>query len=345
MLKASLQRARLACFVPTPADTSSFVRGIGPLAKMLRQEPRLSLVQPKFTNDRPELTWDWLAQTDLLFMQRPGLPEHVACTRMAKSMGLKVWLDWDDDNLSVRRSNPTYPIYARPEVRTAIQNLAQLADIVSVSTVRLAQVFGQLGAAKVVVIPNACHWSFSQEPRRRAISWRGTKHHFENLTMALPQIGKIANDQEFTEWEWHFLGEIPRELHEAVPEKKLKHHQGRGIFPYMENFAQIAPWVNIAPLPRNDFNLAKSNLAWLEASAVGAITLAPDWDEWLRPGIVNYGGPEDFSLHLKQLLRDFDTHHALPHLNVDLSRKCICEEYLIEHINRSRWAVLNEYLP
>ena len=127
----------------------------------------------------------------------------------------------------------------------------------------------------------------------------------------------------------------------------MKHHPGRPIFSYMELLRQVSPWVNIVPLARNDFNLAKSNLAWLEGSAIGAATLAPKWEEWLRPGVVNYDGPHEFSNRLKGLLDKFgeqDQNSSVLH-NVNDSRHCISEEHTLEHINRMRWEILNANLP
>jgi hypothetical protein len=44
----------------------------------------------------------------------------------------------------------------------------------------------------------------------------------------------------------------------------------------------------MVPLHVSDFNRAKSNIGWIEAVHAGAITVAPDFQEWRRPGVINY---------------------------------------------------------
>jgi hypothetical protein len=313
---------------------------------MLRQDHRLELVLPRVVNERPELTWDWLAQADALYLQRPALPEHLVCARQARTMGLKVWIDWDDDIIAVRRSNPGYAMYARPEVQVAVRELGQVAHVISVSTAELGRAVTRQGIdqAKVTVVPNACPWGFSDKPRQQIVTWRGTRHHFESLAMALPAIREIANDPEFTQWEWHFLGEIPWEMYEAIPGDRLKHHQGRGIYQYMELFSQLAPLVHIVPLAPNDFNRAKSDLAWLEASAAGAITIAPDWEEWQRPGVVRYGDMRDFADKIRELLKSNRADASKFSPRVIESRQYIEQQRRPDFVNRQRWDVLNNLI-
>ena len=62
----------------------------------------------------------------------------------------------------------------------------------------------------------------------------------------------------------------------------------------------VTNWLAVVPLKDNLFNHAKSNLAWIEATCAGAMTLAPDWPEWRRPGVSNYESP----LNFKKLLRE-----------------------------------------
>ena len=48
-----------------------------------------------------ELTWDWLLSCEALLVQRPWLPVHAQLMVQAKMMGMPVWVDWDDDYLSI----------------------------------------------------------------------------------------------------------------------------------------------------------------------------------------------------------------------------------------------------
>ncbi len=57
---------------------------------------------------------------------------------------------------------------------------------------------------------------------------------------------------------------------------------------------RLQPAIMIVPLVDNDFNRAKSNIAWLEGCFAGAAVIAPDFPEFQRPGVLNYSSPEQF---------------------------------------------------
>ena len=50
----------------------------------------------------------------------------------------------------------------------------------------------------------------------------------------------------------------------------------------------------ITPLCDTPFNRAKSNISWIESTVAGAVCVAPDFPEWNRPGIINYGPTRPF---------------------------------------------------
>jgi hypothetical protein len=109
---------------------------------------------------------------------------------------------------------------------------------------------------------------------------------------------------------------------------------------YMDAFARLGPWLHIVPLANNGFNRSKSNLAWLEATAAGAVVLAPALEEWQRPGIVNYKDASDFGNKLSRLMDEFNAPGCHP--NVTLSRAYIRENLSLRCLNAQRWEILNE---
>ena len=51
------------------------------------------------------------------------------------------------------------------------------------------------------------------------------------------------------------------------------------------------------------FNLCKSNIAYLEACLVGAVTVAPHWPEWQdKPGVMTYKNNAEFQQNVEFLL-------------------------------------------
>jgi len=71
---------------------------------------------------------------------------------------------------------------------------------------------------------------------------------------------------------------------------------------YFKTIYDLRPTVLIVPLKDCEFNKAKSNIAWIEGVFSGGIALAPDWEEWKRPGCITYSSPDDFMNKLERIL-------------------------------------------
>lgn len=350
-------KLRLAVVCPDPADGTSLVRGVGPLAAMARQDRRLELDLCQVNADgSPWLSWDWLVRCDALFLQRPWNNQHIGAAVTARMFGLPVWVDWDDDLTSVSRFNPQYATYPAAPMKAAVAKLMSLADVVSVSTEHLRErllglvfsadtpkaVRDQLDAGKVRVIPNACAWGFNQSPRQKRVVWRGGTSHNEDVLEFLPAIREVSRLPQFVDWKWTFLGNPPPQVYDAILPGNLDEPGFvDSAHMYMSAFGYLGPWLAIVPLKDNLFNHSKSNLAWIEATCAGAITLGPDWPEWQQPGIVNYDDVPSFKNKLKHALELYGN-GTIGAERVAASRKFISESLTLEKVNEQRWEVLRE---
>jgi hypothetical protein len=75
---------------------------------------------------------------------------------------------------------------------------------------------------------------------------------------------------------------------------------------------------------------------------VGAATIAPDWEEWDRPGIVPYSPDrKDLAEVLNGALAAFGTNGDQPHPGVIEGREYIDRHLRLPHLNGMRWRVLN----
>jgi len=79
-----------------------------------------------------------------------------------------------------------------------------------------------------------------------------------------------------------------------------------------------------------------SNIAWIEASHAGAVCLAPDWDEWRRPGVILYRDQEDFRQKLSMLLEGGVNRSNL----VGRSREFISQNLTLGAVNHERWKII-----
>jgi hypothetical protein len=346
-LPPAVRQFRLACGCPDEADVTSFMRGLGPLQAMVRQDSRLQLIRPP--RGESNWGWDWLSGTDALFLQRPASPLSVQIALQARLMGLPVWIDWDDDLPNISRCNPSFKLVDRDMLLKVSGALIKLADVVTTSTEQLRTVRmtalsapEQVAAkAKIHVLSNALHWRNSDLRRNRNISWRGSAHHAENLAAVLPAISAVASSPKYTGWKWSFMGDTPWQIFEAIPRDRLETKTPLPIHPYIEAYFSRAPWIHLVPLADNSFNRCKSNLAWIEATAAGAVVLAPDWAEWQKPGIIRYSQPADFATKLEEALDHFGNGEIHP--GVSASRDYVASHLTLRHTNSLRWGILRRF--
>src|SRR5882672_1606537 len=187
----------IACVIPIPEDPTSWYRGIGPLSALKKENKEIQFL---FSNP---LNHASLKLADLVFMQRPCLPEHFNQMLIAKDLGIPVWVDFDDDNLSVPKDNPTYPQYGQPQIKDSIVKLARNADVLTVSTEFLKKKYG-IYNKNTIVVPNALDevfLKFRHFPpgnRQKMLLWRGTMTHQRNLEIVQDNIIRLA--QRYPNW-------------------------------------------------------------------------------------------------------------------------------------------------
>ena len=329
----------IAMCVPRYNDGTSQYRGYGPWAPIVRADPSLRLHRGTPNGNGHASVWTWadLALCDVAFVQRPASPPGVQVAQMAKRAGIPVWVDWDDDVSCVPCYNKYIGAFPQPQTDQCLAQLVELADVITVTSEALRAKAGP----KARVVPNA--WDdytlgWSSKPRQRIVTWRGSDTHAGDLATVLGALGELHTD---TAWCWWFLGDPGWQASQAMTGDRVR------VGPpwtdwttMMGNLGGCGSYLHIVPLAPNDFNRSKSNCSWIEATAAGAVVVAPDMPEWRRPGIVNYRDERDFLRQVKRLMGEFDG--GKRHPNVALSRAYIEEHLLLSKENERRLAILEE---
>lgn len=144
--------------------------------------------------------------------------------------------------------------------------------------------------------------------------------------------------EKYKNWKWHFIGSQLEKLTDAINNKKVQ--QELHIVNYFIQIKKINPAIYIALLAFNEFNKCKSNCGWIEATYAGAATVAPDMDEFKKPGILTYQNPDEYQDKLEQLIN-----------NEDLRNKCYTESYdyikenlLLSKVNKEREKIIKEIM-
>jgi hypothetical protein len=268
--------------VPEPADATSWFRGFGPLNHLRRHEfPGLRILRAKTVD------WAVIGQSDIVFMQRPASEVWAQVAQMVKEEGKPLWIDWDDDCLHVPPENPNAYQFTEA-IKTAVIRTNALADVVTVSTAGLADVFG-FNKKRVEVVPNAwplCRMPWLNRPPADCILWRGGAHHARDLMEAAPQIVHALKQLQAP---CYFVGFDPWFIREKAGPHCLW-VPPMDIGTYHRFLAQKAPRALFVPLANTVFNQSKSAAAWLEATWAGAVTVAPAWSwEFAQEGVLRYG--------------------------------------------------------
>ena len=342
-LPPHITKFRLGLYANAPGDARSLSRLLGPFQLMARQDRRLELVTPNRTTDNAgwDLDWHFFSACDAVIMLDPYLDADLRRIQLARACGCAVWADYVDDLSAVRPSNPVYMSYA--DVKGVQKNIAEVLRQSSITTTTTETLRQRLPFSdSVLVIPESCRWPASDVKRQRVVTWRGFGSHGEDLESVLPQVREVARHPNLSKFEWAFLGEpLWKVFDDVVPPERMVYAPPTTPYDLMNRWAGIAPYVHIVPLAANQFNYSKTPLAWLEATAIGAAVLAPEFPEWKGlPGLTTYRTPEEFGAKLRGLMESYD--EGKLHPNVAESRKAIYPGWTTEFVNELRWGVLGE---
>lgn len=321
---------------PNAMDATSFYRGFGPMGA-LKRHMNLSIASAT------ELNWASLGLADLIFLQRPFDMTHVKAIEISKSNRKPVWVDYDDDLINIQPDNPSFRTYGSKEVKKNVQAIIEMADVVTVSTPFLKNQLGQR-SEKVIVIPNALNDFIFKDRKRenvvrsnRMACWRGSSTHEKDLMSVGSQLIELSH--KLKDMSFCFVAYNPWFITEAMHDKRTMVVDGMDVIEYHKFMAKIAPAIQVVPLHDSPFNRSKSNIAWIESCWAGAVTVAPSWQEWERPGVVNYSNPKDFFDCVKELSECTDL--ALSKQN-QLGWEFICDNLLLSKVNEMRIKIIND---
>jgi processive 1,2-diacylglycerol beta-glucosyltransferase len=212
-----------------------------------------------------------------------------------------------DDTIHLPAGHPLAKQYANPAVQDRLRALLSLADVVTVTTTRLAQEFRHMTRAPIEVLPNALPFDRDQFTRSpgvtadRPIVWAGGMSHEVDLALVRDIIDgrqiALAGYQRTAPW-FNMVQMFPGcRVKPALPVRQyMQHYDGH----------QFA----IAPLAASPFAECKSNLKILEAGAKGlpiicsrtppywmgrripGVTFARDESDWRHRTLIMRNNPQ-----------------------------------------------------
>jgi hypothetical protein len=272
------------------------------------------------------LKWSDLIVYDVVMIQRPQDQDALNLAEYIKTIGVPLWMDFDDDLLNIHWQHNMADVYGA-KVET-IKKIVGLADLLTVSTEGILSSFGAL-CPRTIVVPNSISESRLRGTyeQTETILWRGGGSHLSDLYYYATELQKLLNEGHPIK----FMGENPFFL------QKYSLLLRRDTVQYLHYIKKLRPKLFIVPLIDHQFNRAKSNIAWLEATSAGAVCLATDLPEFNRPGIINFSNPRNFYNVFKKAVKDYylEAYHAE-------SLAFIRENLTTEKVNELRVMAINE---
>jgi hypothetical protein len=292
---------KILFLLPKLSDACSFYRGAGVATDLRRRGYDIETMDMGCVVD-----WAFLICYDIIMIQRASSPAIFNVCAQIKRMGVKLWLDYDDNLFCVPLDNPSYLVYSNKEIREAIAGCLTLADMVSVTTEDLRQSYLPYNK-NIMVIPNAHNDNLIKREKRKRekiVLWRGTATHQRDISTYQEAINKVS-----THWQdikFIYVGYVPWFLR---IDKNTAFASAVDTMLYLEQIQVLAPMVMQVPLHDSLFNRCKSNIAAIEGTFAGAACLVPDW--WNIDGCIKYNDNKSYYEGLNAILKgDVDVEKA-----------------------------------
>lgn len=257
--------------------------------------------------------------------------------------------EFDDDIYSVHSLSPSFN-WTGPgtNVEWIGNKQLEVSNGVVVSTEYLKKQYNHKNS-RIEVIPNAIDfniWEALEKPKENLkqvkIGWEGGANHEINLRLIKNVVPKILD--KFPNVVFHFkYGGYPLEWlkHERIIFDD--YHKWVPINKHPQSLKKAGFDIGIAPLRDLDFNRAKSNLRWLEYSALKIPTVASDVEPYrcIEHGKTGFLAKEkeDWIKYLSDLI----TSEELRKHVGDMAYRNVRENYNIEKVSKKYLEILEKF--
>lgn len=215
---------------------------------------------------------------DVVIIQRDVLDSVFSkkLIKYCKQFGIKIIYEIDDDLLNIDQSHPEYEYYLKSA--EIIKFILKNSNVVTVSTEKLKDKLKSF-TDNIVVIKNTLISKWNEgsvflhngtDSKLIKIGYMGTITHENDIKIIEKCITNVKNyfNKQNIPVEFEFIGGSRRELNSS---KQIKVPAEAVIYPDFINWLKkIVDWdIAIAPLENNPINDSKSEIKYLEYTALG----------------------------------------------------------------------------
>jgi len=283
---------------------------------------------------------DLLNNLDIMYLQRSACNELFKHLLYANKQGAMVLYDADDDFFNVPLLNPSYNYYNNEIVKANIETYLKTANCITVSTEYLKNEYKKYNK-NVVVLPNSIDfemWNeyYKQKKENKIVMiYPASPTHAEDIFEIVDVLIRVLKENpevELHSVNWNFT---KADIFDSV-RNQVKHIPGKTPFEFGSLLTHGS--IGIAPLAYNKFNRSKSNIKFLEYSALGIPTAATDITpyECIQEGITGFkikkNDKNDWYCALTELIRNVEMRKSIG----KQARDYVYENYNIEK-NVDKW--------
>lgn len=218
-------------------------------------------------------------QWDVIIGERLHTYDQIGNWRKARRGTNRLVFENDDNIFEVTQENwAAYNFYKPGDTREAITAYAEWADLVTVTTEPLAEVFREINP-NVAVLPNCVpdlafeDYDVSARVQKR-VGWVGGASHGRDIHMATPSVRRFIN--RMPDWDL-FLGGNDYRPTFKVPVDRVHFEPWHQIQDDEElYFGSMDFDIGLAPVLETDFSRCKSAIKCIEYGARGIPVIASD---------------------------------------------------------------------
>ncbi|MCW3111389.1 MAG: putative glycosyltransferase (glycogen phosphorylase), family [Segetibacter sp.] len=318
---------RIAYISPNPNDASSFYRSNFVL-------PYLNCKDLSFVDfsTLDKILPRHLVNIHAIILQRAFSPTDVEIILLAKTMGVRIILDYDDNLLDLPVSNPAYSLYDTYREQTMV--CLRLADEIWVSTYSLKERYSWFND-HVHVIPNAHNdYIFPVNKRKKfningkKIGYRGGPSSEIDLYRYKNELVELINNNP--EHQFNFIGSRFVWLEEYTNANHTMSDPTL-LMDYFKTLHKYNPNIFFYPLDNTVFNQCKSNISFIEATYAGAAFIGNcELDEFKNLPIFDLS--QSFTKAFEYVLNDWENVYDMS----EDAWEYVQENLLLSNINTLR---------
>jgi len=242
----------------------------------------------------------------------------VTAQRLDKPKALPIWrrlalkhrlvYETDDDIFSVPPERWVHATYPQQVMQEMVTRAAEYADLVTVSTEPLAEVYRKIGCREIRVLPNCLPrgvtgMTRNRNRRRLVVGWAGGGSHEKDLRMIAEPVAGFLDAHPKAEL--HLMGSDFSDL----IGRKARFTEWSPVDETLNYYRGIDFDIGLAPLTGTAFDQSKSNIKALEYMALGIPVLASDCDAYRGTVIDGVNGylirrHQDWGRRLRELAND-----------------------------------------